>query len=237
MELKLKDNSEQKEVNTTKIMDMETGDIVEELKYQNEVVKPIKISTTVNYNPSSSKNNVNIYKIIISFILVLAVVAIVGSLMDKNKTSKVDLTNYVNKESGYVARELGLSFELDNEMAAKINHYSTGSVTVEGNGDVGVVYIDGKYSGLHTDKKGYSLYNISIGDPIIAVDNKTTYKYDDCFQVLDDIAAGDSEAYYYYNLTQGDCFVVIVNNHSNKVVAMTYFSDYYKVTETLDSLE
>ena len=55
--------------------------------------------------------------------------------------------------------------------------------------------------------------------------------------VLNDMAGGNSTAYYYYNMSENDCFVLIVNEQSNRVVAMTYFNNYSKITETLESLE
>ena len=63
-----------------------------------------------------------------------------------------------------------------------------------------------------------------------------TYEYDDCMILLDDVTNGESDTYFYYNEKKNDCLVLTVNNRSNRIADMTYYTDYKKVTEKLSGL-
>ncbi|MBQ8412610.1 MAG: hypothetical protein IJX12_03255 [Lachnospiraceae bacterium] len=236
MELKIKDDNEEKKL-SIKTMDLETGDIVENNGFSDLESEPIKISTTVDYKSSNKKFEIDVFSIIKWVVLLVIVVVGIKVINNIINPKITDLTPYINMETEDVASGLNSEFAPDEDMAAKIPHYSEGTVSVESNGDVGVVYIDGKYAGLHTDGKKYGMFGVKIGDSEYNADKNMTYESDECMSVLNDMADGNSTAYYYANFAEGDCFVIIVNGHSNKVVAMTYFKDYALVTETLESLE
>ena len=38
--------------------------------------------------------------------------------------------------------------------------------------------------------------------------------------------SGASRVHYYYNIRNNDCLVLTVNSHSNRVVSVTYYTDY-----------
>lgn len=86
---------------------------------------------------------------------------------------------------------------------------------------------------MHIDNRKYSMYGLNIGDALISVDSKINFPHDESFEVLNDVVEGTSSAWFYCNTKKGDCMVVIFNEVSNRVVAMTYFSDGEKVTEQL----
>ncbi|MBO5424879.1 MAG: hypothetical protein J6A25_05135 [Lachnospiraceae bacterium] len=238
MALTLKNDTEEVKTQKKELdLDIETGDIVSKNDFSDLDTQPIKISTNIDYNSPSKKNNSNIFSIIKWVIIAIIAIVAVKFIINLVNPKTTDLTSYINKEADEVAKGLNLTFSQDDDMAAKIHHYSTGTVTVEGDGEVGVVYIDGKYAGLHTDSKSYTMYNVKVGDPEYSAEENMSYNFDDCMCVLNDMAGGNSTAYYYYNESENDCFVLIVNEQSNRVVAMTYFNNYSKITETLESLE
>ena len=238
MELKLKSDTE--EIKTPKKdleLDIETGDLVSKNDFSNLDTPPVKISTNIDYQSPKKKNGLDIFSIIKWVVLIVIAIVAVKFIMNIANPKITDLTPYINMEADAVAKELDLSFSQDDNMASKIHQYSTGMVTVEGDGEVGVVYIDGIYAGLHTDSKSYSLYNLRVGDPEYSMEDNTTYNFDENMCVINDMFGGSSTTYFYYNKANNDCLAIIINSKSNRIAAMTYFNNYLKITETLESIE
>ena len=55
--------------------------------------------------------------------------------------------------------------------------------------------------------------------------------------VINDIMDGESDTYYYYNKKNNDCLVLVVNNRSNRIADMTYYTNYRKMTEQLSTTD
>ena len=51
------------------------------------------------------------------------------------------------------------------------------------------------------------------------------------------MVGGQSTAWFYYNSANNDCMVIIVNDNSARVVAMTYFNDYKLISENLSGID
>ena len=239
MELKLREvNTETKKTEVKQENNL-TEDYVSGVgNYQDYNDEPIKIAPKNGYENSGNKSSNFDIASIIKWIVIAVVIVIAAKFVINIVNPKVtDLTSYINMETKEVEDKLDVKLAANSNMSSKVNHYSRGTVTVDGNDDFGVVYIDGEYAGLHTQSKKYSLFGVKIGDAGYGVEDKMTFDFDESICVLNDMAAGNSTATFYADYEKGDCFVVITNDHSNKVVALTYFSDYAKVTETLDSIE
>lgn len=199
---------------------------------------PIKISTDIDYDVPKKKSSDFDVMVIVKVVVIIAVVVLVVKLFSNWLNPKVvDVTECIGLDANGVANELDIDMKPDANMAKQIHHYSQGTVTVEGNGEVGVIYIDGVYAGLHVDVKGYSLFGVAIGDPEYDAVEALSFDYDDSMVVLDDLMSGNSSTVYYYNLQKNNCVALITNGNTNRIVAITYFSNYAKVTETLDMIE
>lgn len=146
-----------------------------------------------------------------------------------------DLTPYLTMSKYDLERTLGVSLSDKPNMVKKIYEFTEGEITVDGSekNDIGIVYIDGKQSGLHTDSRIYSMYGIKLGDAALYLEDNITYPYERTYEVLNDIGQGSSTATFYQNYTRNDCLVVVINDTSGRVVALTYFSDGKKATEQL----
>ena len=79
------------------------------------------------------------------------------------------------------------------------------------------------------------LYELAT-DSEVDADRDMTFEADGAMSILSDMTGGKSDAYYYYNEKNNDCLVVIVSKESNRVVDLTYYYDYKKVTENLGSI-
>ena len=169
---------------------------------------------------------------VIIFVLIVAV----GWVKNLIAPKVTDVTAMVNMEKTDLQRVLGVSFTNNPDMVKKIYEYSDGEITVDSADGIAVVYIDGQRKGLHIDNRKCGMYGLRIGDAVINVEDKTTYDFDDSFGVLNDEGVGQSTAVHYYNEKKNDCLIVIYNDTSNRVVALTYYNDYRKATEQLSKV-
>ena len=81
------------------------------------------------------------------------------------------------------------------------------------------------------------MYGLNIGLGAYEIPNKITYKYDSHFEMLNDMMGGQSTADYYYNKAANDCLVITSNDNTGRIVAITYFTDLSKVTETISGID
>ena len=151
-------------------------------------------------------------------------------------SSGKDITNKLTMTEDELAKDMKIEFT-DNEAKVKsVQQYSNGTVTVRSGGDLNIIYINGKQMGINTSSRKYRFYNVGINDPEVNADRDMTFEADGAMSILSDMTGGKSDAYYYYNEKNNDCLVVIVSKESNRVVDMTYYYDYKKVTENLGSI-
>ncbi len=177
-------------------------------------------------------------KLIKWFIVIAIVVMLVEAFNNFVNPETEDIVYLANKTKAEMESTLGCSLSQNDTMASRIYAYTEGELTLDWNSDegFGIIYIDDKQAGIHTDNRLYSMYNIKIGDPVIGVKDDITFSYDENFEVLDDLYGGSSTATFYYNNTRKDCLVVIANDTTNRVVALSYYTDGKKATEQLKPL-
>lgn len=170
-------------------------------------------------------------------IILLAVIGVKAFNNFVNPETK-DISYLAAKNKSEIQSELGCTFTPDAGIAKRVYVYTKGELTADSNSQEGIsiLYIDGEQVGIHTDNRIYSMFNIAIGDAIISVQSNTTFTYDDHFEVLDDLYGGSSTATFYYNSTSGECLVVIANDTTNRVVALTYYKDGRRATEMLEKV-
>lgn len=199
---------------------------------------PVRITSTASVSTSTKSSSSFDLMGVIKWV-VIAVIAIVGVkfIYGLINPEIIDVSSYVDMDADELAKKLDVTFEKDCDMKKMITHYSNGTVSVDGDGDIGVVYFDGKRKGIHINDKKYNMFGISIGDGEFKIDDNLTYEYDESFNVLDDMLGGKSTAVFYYNKANNDCLVIFINDKSARVVAMTYFNDYKLVTQNLSGLE
>lgn len=177
----------------------------------------------------------SIWSKLLKWIVMISLIVVAGNyIIEVINAPCTDVTDMVDMDTEKLERTLGITMVRDSNMYQKITHYSKGNVSTDSDTGIGVIYIDGKQVGLHIDSRKYSMYGLHIGDTQMSVDRKTTYKFEGAFEVYDDMVNGTSTATFYYNKNNNDCIVVICNDKSNRVVALTYFKDMKKMTELLN---
>ncbi|MBE5954616.1 MAG: hypothetical protein E7257_10785 [Lachnospiraceae bacterium] len=239
MELKIKDEvKEEAQERTFSVKKLEeVGD--EKVSAPNTLFsepEPVRITATeIKAATAKSGNNImEIVKWVVILAVVLLGVKLVAGIVNPKTT---DVSLYVDMEKDALEAKLDVELENSPNMVNRITHYSNGTVTVDGDGKIGVVYIDGVRKGIHIDDKRYKMYGVSIGDGEYQIEDNITYDYENYFNVLNDMVSGNSTAWFYYNSSQNDCMVVIVNDNSARVVAMTYFNDYKLISENLSGID
>ena len=243
MDLKLKNDEQEKKVDK-KPMDLSDDYIAGIEPHNNSGMSgspytnnPVRISSTAVVPTQTTKSGFDVMGIIKWIIIAVVVVVGVKLVSGIVKPKVTDVTGYKDMDSSMLQEQLDVTFESNCDMDKQITHYSNGTVTVDGDGEIGIVYIDGKQKGIHINNKKYSMYGVSIGDGEYKIDDVLTYEYEECFNVLDDMAGGKSTASFYYNTKNNDCLVLIINDNSARVVAITYFNDYKLISKNLSGLD
>ena len=200
-------------------------------EYAENVDLPV-IKTTSTYTGPKEKNHVGLFiKICVFALLAAGVYFLVDKFLIK-KDAK-ELKDCVNMTTEQLEKELGVKLTRNDTTVKRVRHYSNSSLVTDGNGEIAVLYMDGKQLGIHIDSEKYKLYGIEIYMPRYEVEKKMTYEKENTMQILNDMYEGVSTSVFYYNQTRNDCVMVNYNDNTNRVVSMTYFNDLEKITERL----
>lgn len=167
-------------------------------------------------------------------IIIICLIIVVGKMAkDFIMPEMTDVTNMVNMDTETLERALEISLERDTDMAQKVNHYSKDEISTDSADGIGVVYMGGRQVGLHIDSRNYGMFGLQVGDAEVNVERRITYEYERKSGVVTDNMQGPSNVTLYVNFQKNDCLIVICNNYSNRIVAITYFNDMKKMTEQL----
>lgn len=149
-----------------------------------------------------------------------------------------DLTADRGLDDKQLASKYGINFEREEGMDRYVPQWTEGrTVTVNKGKDLCTIYIDGKYVGFHFDTKRWTFGGLSIGDPEIHMFEQITFEYDKDYNIINDIAEGNSCADYFYNKKTNECLVVTVSDKSNRIVAITYYNDAKLILEGLSGVD
>ncbi len=233
MELKLKDEDKIEGISEEDLAKNKILDFEKDFSEPRDL-PPIKTDSTYT---GSFKKEKSIGGLVIKLLIIGGLIAAAVFLVMKIFFPKVkDISNCVNMDSAALEKELGVKLERNDKTAGRVRQYSSGNVTTDGNGDIAVLYLDGKQFGIHIDNKKYSIYGIKIGDTLIDVRNNITYKYENTFNVMNDLYSGKSTSDFYFSRATNDCLMLTYNDTSGRVVAITYFNDFRRATEKLSGL-
>jgi len=174
-----------------------------------------------------------IYKIVGILIILGILVAMYFGIKYVVSSSGKDITNILTYEEQDIGLKLGIEFT-DNENKVKsVREYSGGTVTVRSGKELNIIYINGKQVGVNTSSRKYRFYNVGINDAEYDAINNMTYDCEGSMSVINDMAGGTSDTYYYYNTKNNDCLVLTINKKSNRVADMTYYTNCQLVTKEL----
>ncbi len=171
----------------------------------------------------------------VQWFITIAVIAIAAVLI-KNYMTVIDVTGLANASKTTIESTLKKTLVENPRMVNKIYRYTDDELTVEGGTDDGValLYLNNERCGFHIDNRKYSMFGIKMGMSELDVDDELTYSYDQTYVVLDDLYdQGTSRGVFYCNQDKNDCLIIVYNDMTGRVLALTYYSDMKKVTENL----
>ena len=201
--------------------------------YKAYTAKPVK-----EVNVESTRSRRKMVSIIITSIFVLGILILLWKGINYVVGSGgKDITENLALSEDEISKNLGITFEDNNDRAKWIPQYSGGTVTVRSGDELHVVYINGKQAGVNTDSRKYRFFNVGINDAEYDALNNMTFEYDDSYSVLNDMMEGDSNAYFYCSKKNKDCLVLVVSDKTNRIVSMTYYTSYKKVTAALSGVD
>lgn len=180
--------------------------------------------------------DVKLIKIIIAVIIILVLPVILYKKVIHPKPK--DLTPLMHSSYDELDAQIDGEFTRDTKMDKYIPKLAD-NITIEAysGGDIYPFMVDGEFGGIHLAERKWEMYGVSVGMAEAEAVKKTTYVYEKSMVTILDLAGGQSNAYYYYNKKNNDCLVMTVNGTSNKVVAVTYYRDYNKLTQNLIGID
>ncbi|MCR5212975.1 MAG: hypothetical protein K6E10_01035 [Eubacterium sp.] len=190
-------------------------------------------SDNAGVNSNKKTRNIIVYSIF-AVILILIGVVIVKTARNLTSSGGKDISENLTLSEEELSKKMSVQFSDNPNASKRIPQYSTGAVTVKSGNGLDVIYIDGKQVGISTASRDYRFFGIGINDPEKTVESKMTYVFEDEFIVLDDALYGQSDTTYYYNEKNNDCFALTFNKNTARVVCMTYYTNYKRITETVD---
>ena len=131
-----------------------------------------------------------------------------------------------------IALKLDTKFKKDKDVVESIPVYTNGRVTVKSNGELNIIYADNKRIGFNNQSRDYKIYGVAINQSGLSVHKKMNFFYDQRYLVVQDAYGSNSDTTFYVNSEDNVCLAVTVNSTSNRVIGVTYFSDFEKATET-----
>lgn len=194
---------------------------------------PVMNTGAVGVSGNSSTSRTVVLRVVAILFVALLVFAFYKMAIYFTASGGKDITSSLTKSEDEISKELGITFEDNAERVRAIPQYSSGTVTVKSGNELHIVYINGKQVGVNTDSRKYRFFNVGINDPEQTALRDMTYQYDDSMIVMNDLLGGNSSTYFYYNKKNKDCLVLTVSDKTNRIVSMTYYTNFKKATETL----
>ncbi len=197
------------------------------------VYKDTSVQVTKRIGREAQKKSKLVITIIFGGVVLLIILGIIFGIRRILSSDGKEISEYLSKSEAEIASGLDITFEQHDERAAKVQQYSGGTVTVREGDGLQIIYIDGKQVGVATNERGYKFFGVGVNDAQVNVDAKRTYVSTINFVVLNDLLGGHSSSYYYANKNDNTCLVLTINENSNRVVLVTYFTDFELVTRNL----
>lgn len=136
-----------------------------------------------------------------------------------------------------ISLKLETKFKESESLVKKMPHLNEAEVKVHTDGNLNIIYVDGEKLGVNTMGRKYRIHGVSINEPEYEAVKTMTYRYEGCAQSLDNVTSRNTNIYYYYSKVNNDCLVLAVSKSSNRVVGVTYFSDYDTISKMINITE
>lgn len=174
---------------------------------------------------------------VVGVIIVLAIALLVSrGLNSMSDVQGKEISQLVAYPEEMIAKELETEFKDVNPATAKIPGIKShnNGISVRSDGSFSIIVLDKKPVGFNTDNPDYLFFGVGVGQSEMKALESMRYKYEGTNQAIMDLANGTANTYYYYDESANDCLALTINTSSNRVVSMTYYTDYKKIADILD---
>ncbi len=163
-----------------------------------------------------------------AIMLVAVVIGIFNGISYLLHSGGTDITTWLSSPERVLEEQFHTYFLTNQELTATVraDNGTEARLTVESDGELNLIFLNGKRVGINTSGRKYQFYNVAINQPEINAVRDTHYIYDDYWEKTGDLEQAVSRTHYYYNMGNNDCLAMTVNLYSNRVVNLTYYSDY-----------
>jgi hypothetical protein len=149
------------------------------------------------------------------------------------KSGGKDISVFLNLSETELSAKLNEEFVPNPALTASLSENYSGAVNVKSSAELNLIYVDGKLIGVNTSGRKYSFYGVSCNQPEITATREMTYEYKNSGWEVSSVSGGISQSHYFYNRADNTCLVMTVNLYSNRVVSMTWYSDFAKIADSL----
>ena len=153
------------------------------------------------------------------------------------KSGGRDISPYLTMSDEELANQLKTTFMDTPDLGKNLSLHSSYHITVKTDGELNLLYYDGKYLGVNTTERAYQIFGVAVNQPEITAVHGMLYGYDGSMREVSDFAGGASDSHYYYNRIRNDCLVLTVNVSSNRVVSVSYYNDWKLIQSTVTLTE
>ncbi|MCR5148891.1 MAG: hypothetical protein K6C35_07985 [Eubacterium sp.] len=169
-----------------------------------------------------------------SFIIAIIIVYIanqgIAYVIDSKGT---DITALLRYSESKIAAETKTNFIVDVNGSEKLpiglgDHY-----TVKTDGDLNLIYVNRRLVGINTSSRKYKIYGVAINQGEVYAMKQMFYPHEDFIKITPNDYDVYSNSYLYYSRKKNDCFLLTVNNTSNRIASLTYFTDYRLIHDIL----
>ena len=159
-------------------------------------------------------------------ILVSAAFGIFNGLNYLLTSGGKEISPYLQLTEEKMADELHTYFLPDPDLSVALSGKSSERLSVESDGELNLLYLNGRKIGVNTSGRKYQFFGVSINQPEITAVDQMNYDYEMVGTDVSLLESGASHTTCYCRPSKNDCLVLTVNSHSNRIVNMTYYSDY-----------
>ena len=158
-----------------------------------------------------------------AIMLVAVVIGIFNGISYLLHSGGTDITTWLSSPERVLEDQLKTYFLLDQSLTSTIKAENgvEAKLTVESDGELNIIYLNGKQVGINTSGRKYQFYNVAINQPEINAVRDTHYVYDDYWESVGNLEQAVSRTHYYYNNKNNDCLAMTVNLYSNRIVNLT----------------
>ena len=195
--------------------------------------RELHMPSVPDYSPTGKKLRgfakfvLRVTGIVIALIIVFVGYEGISYVIDSNGQ---ECSMLLDMPEQHISNQLNTEFRDYDETVDGIPLYKGKSLTMRTDGELNIIYVNGKQIGVNTTGRKYKFFNVAVNQSEISAVKNMTYEYKKSKEILEDMSSGVSDSFVYYDEKANTALVLTVNAESNRIVGITYYSDLRAAT-------